>query len=90
MAQLETLIQNIIVERLMLPIRPEEIEPTVPLFTSDDAGGLGLDSLGALEILAGLSEHYQTNLDDIEPQDLRSVASLAAYLRRRGVESDNG
>ena len=82
---IEETIQQLIVERLMLPIRPAEILVDVPLFGSSNSGGLELDSLSSLELVAAISEKYDLPLDDVEPADLYSVASITDYLKRHGA-----
>ena len=49
---IERTIQEIIVERLELPVSPEEIGVDAPLFWDASQGGLGLDSLSSLELLS--------------------------------------
>ena len=83
---IESTIQQIIVERLMLPIRPADIAVDAALFGSTASGGLELDSLSSLELIAALSEKYDLPLDDVEPADLYSVTSIAAYLRRHNTK----
>jgi acyl carrier protein len=82
----ESVIQQLIVERLMLPIRPSEIRIDAPLFGASGSGGLELDSLSSLELIAAVSQQFDLPLDDVEPADLYSVASIAAYLKRHGVK----
>ncbi|WP_395090948.1 phosphopantetheine-binding protein [Armatimonas sp.] len=83
---IERTIQEIIVERLELPVSPEEIGVDAPLFWDASQGGLGLDSLSSLELLAGLSERFGLPMEDVETQDFRSIQTLADYLRRHGIE----
>lgn len=85
MDRYEDVVRRTIVESLGLQIAPESIDETAPLFGPESAGGLGLDSLSSLEILAALSDKFQSPLDDIEASDFYSVAGIAEYLRR--VES---
>lgn len=82
-------IQQLIVERLMLPIQPEQIAVDAPLFGSSTSGGLGLDSLSSLELIAAISEKYDLPLDDVGPSDLQNIASITEYLKRNGVEETN-
>jgi len=82
METLKTTIREIIVTALALRIDPATIDENAPLFGPEKAGGLGLDSLSSLEILAALSDRFQSPLDDIEAGDFYSVASLAEYLHR--------
>jgi len=80
--QLESTIIDIITERLALP-KSASIRADTPLFTS--GGGLELDSLASLDILAGLSEKFGLAFDNIEAKDFRSVATLAEYVRDNGI-----
>lgn len=82
---IEGTLQQLIVERLLLPIRPAEIVLDAPLFGSAENGGLDLDSLSSLEVISAVSEKYDLPLDDVEPADLFSVNAIAAYLKRHGV-----
>ncbi len=83
---IEGTIQELIVERLMLPTPPAEIAVDAPLFGSAASGGLELDSLSSLEIIAAISERYDLPLDDVEPADLHNIASIVGYLKRHGVQ----
>jgi acyl carrier protein len=85
MPSIEETIRQIIVERMMLPIPPQELALEAPLFAPASAGGMELDSLSSLEIIGGLSDRYQLPLDDVVPADLQTISTLAAYLRRHGV-----
>jgi acyl carrier protein len=76
-------IRKTIVEALNLPVTPQSIDENAPLFGPEAVGGLALESLSSLEILAALSDKFQSPLDDIEASDFYSVTSLADYLRRQ-------
>jgi acyl carrier protein len=80
--RLEDTIRRTIVDTLALAVAPESIDESAPLFGPESAGGLGLDSLTSLEILAAFSDKYQSPLDDIEASDFYSVSTLADYFRR--------
>ena len=80
----EDLVRTIMVQALELPVRPEEIDVNAPLFGPQTAGGLGLDSLSSLEILAALSNHFELPFEDVEASDFQTVSTLASYLRRQG------
>lgn len=88
MDHLESIIQQAIVECLELPPSLQQIELESPLFGKRKEGGLELDSLASLEIMAALSDRFDLPLDDVEPADFRTISSLADYLRRHGVESE--
>lgn len=84
--RLEDVIRKTIVEALNLPVAPESIDENAPLFGPQAAGGLELESLSSLEILAALSDKFQSPLDDIEASDFYSVSALGDYLRRQVEE----
>jgi acyl carrier protein len=78
-------IAAIVVARLELTVAPEAIALDAPLFAPRAAGGLELDSVAALEIIAALADEFDRPFDDIDGPDLMSVGTLAAYLQRHGV-----
>ncbi|MBA3564337.1 MAG: acyl carrier protein [Gammaproteobacteria bacterium] len=63
-------------------IRPEDIEPTEPLFD----GGLNLDSIDALEIAVAVAQSYGVHLR-AEDEETKSVfatlRSLSEYIERQ-------
>ncbi|MEM7168022.1 MAG: phosphopantetheine-binding protein [Planctomycetota bacterium] len=81
---LESRIKELIVERLQLDgLTPNEIETDTPLFE----GGLGLDSVDALELVLGLEQEFNIKVesDQIEKNTLMNVASIAAFVEGRGA-----
>jgi acyl carrier protein len=84
MSALENQIRRLICERLDLQI-PDAFAMSAPLFAPQDVGGLELDSLASLEVIAALSDHYNLPMDDIEPSEVMSISALAKYLSDRGV-----
>ena len=75
----EAQIKKMIVRVLGLQIEPADIEDDEMLF----GGGLGLDSMATLEIVAGLEENFGIEVTD---EELRvelfdSVKTLADYVR---------
>lgn len=88
MERMEDEIQQTIVDALGLSIAPSSISEDAPLFGPEAGGGLGLDSLNSLEILAALSDKFQSPLDNIEASDFYSVSTLATYLRREVAEKE--
>ena len=85
MKTIEDILREIIIERLMLPVSAEELPVDASLFAPNFAGGLELDSLASLEIMAAISDRFQLPLDDMETEDFASITSLANYLRRHGI-----
>jgi acyl carrier protein len=78
MAPLFDEIRALIVTSLHLEdIRPEDIDVNAPLF----AGGLGLDSIDALEIGVALQRRYGLTLSADSEDSRRHFASVASLAR---------
>jgi acyl carrier protein len=74
-------IKELIVTTLRLDgIQPEQIGDHEPLFAA--GGTLGLDSLGALELLVALEYTFKVRFEGDGPvrQHFESVATLASFL----------
>ena len=69
-----------LVENLMLQISAEEIGDDEPLF---GPGGLGLDSVDALQIAVALEKNYRLKLSDVEVarKMLQTVNTIAAAIQ---------
>lgn len=76
---LKTQIKQAIVRSLRLPIKPEEIEDSAPLFGPD---GLGLDSVDVLELVLELERSMGVSVADEETgaKVLRSVDTIAEFV----------
>lgn len=73
----------LIVSALQLEIRPEEIVPEASLFNAGPDGGLGLDSIDALELALAISREHGIELRSDDQRNHRifaSLASLSAYV----------
>ena len=48
-----------------------------------------IDSIGMMELIALLNHHFSINISDDEliPENLDSIASVCAFLHRKGIES---
>ncbi|MFP2959158.1 acyl carrier protein [Myxococcus sp. 1LA] len=80
-------LKAMIVDRLRLDIDPASIPDGAPLFGSDsqdgEAGGLGLDSVEALEIVVGIEEKWGVVIeDDSVAKEFHSINTLAAFVNR--------
>jgi acyl carrier protein len=74
----ETLMAQRLVAALALEdVNAADISPTAPLFSSNE-GGLGLDSIDALEIALMIQQHYGVELRSEDPQTRPAFASLRA------------
>lgn len=80
---LERELAQLVVSALMLEdVSPESIKPGAPLFSAED-GGLGLDSIDALELAMAVQKSYGVKLsaeDERNRAALRSISSLAAFI----------
>ena len=78
-------VKNLIVTRLKLEVDPASIDSAAPIF----GGGLGLDSIDALELVLGIEQEFGVRIDDEEigSAALASVEALSAFLVERGVDA---
>ena len=79
--ELELELKKLIIEALKLEdIAPQEIDSEEPLF----AGGLGLDSIDALELGVALRKIYGFKIESVTEevkQHFMNVRSLAQFIR---------
>ena len=77
--ELRQRIKEVMVEELMLDVGPGEIADETPIF---GAGGLGLDSVDALQLVVALDKQYGLKIaDPVEARAiLRSVSSIATAV----------
>jgi len=73
-------IRALLVETLMLSIPVAELGDERPLF---GPGGLGLDSVDALQIVVALDKNYGLKITDTEvaQRTLKNVATIAEAIR---------
>ena len=72
-------IKEMMVENLMLKVSKEEIGDDLPLFGQ---GGLGLDSIDALELVVSLEKRFGVSVPNSETarQALATVNSIHDYV----------
>jgi acyl carrier protein len=80
--ELKQKIKAMMVENLMLQVKPEEITDDMPLF---GPGGLGLDSVDALQLVVGLDKSFGLKVPDpaAAKQILHSVSSMAEAIANK-------
>ena len=78
--ELKAQIKHLMVENLMLQTAAEEITDDLPLFGS---GGLGLDSVDALQLVVALDKNYGLKISDPEAAKgiLQNVNTIAAAVQ---------
>jgi acyl carrier protein len=84
-AELKRQIKCMLVENLMLQSTADEIGDDQPLF---GPGGLGLDSVDALQIVVALDKNYGLKIPDPETarKIIHSVNTIAAAVEKRQSE----
>ncbi len=78
-ADLKLQLKRLLVENLMLQTSPEEIADDLPLF---GPGGLGLDSVDALQLVVALDKSYGLKISDPETAKavLQTINTIAAAI----------
>ena len=75
-------VKKMIVKAVKLKISPECIENTKPLF---GAGGIGLDSIDALELVIALEKEFGVRIPDstVGKMVLVSVETIVNYIKEK-------
>ncbi len=79
MSALKLRIKEMIIERLKLEgMAPDQIDDNDPLF----GGGLGLDSIDALELVLGIEQVFAVKIEDEEAglKAFKSVQALTDFI----------
>lgn len=76
-------LKTMIVERLKLQIKPEDVDDDAPLFGE----GLGLDSIDALELVVGLEQEFGVQVPDeaVGREAFGSINTLAEFVVKNRV-----
>ncbi|MGH7992455.1 MAG: acyl carrier protein [Limisphaerales bacterium] len=85
-AELKRQIKRVLVENLMLPNTADEIKDDQPLF---GPGGLGLDSVDALQVVVALDKNYGLKIPDPETarKVIHSVNTIVAAVEHHQTEA---
>lgn len=77
-------IKNMMVENLMLQVTAAEIGDDLPLF---GPGGLGLDSVDALQLVVGLDKNFGLKIPDpaAAKEILQTVNTMADAIQKKTV-----
>lgn len=90
-SEIQKKIINILIERLNLPMTPEEFIPEMQIFgpaDSDDIESLELDSVDGLEIVVGLGNEFQVTMTEEEgPEAMRTIGSLTDFVHNFMAEA---
>ena len=79
-------IKTLMVENLMLQITTDEIADDLPLF---GPGGLGLDSIDALELVVGMEKTFGVGVpnSEVAAKALRTVNTIHDYIIEKRATS---
>lgn len=85
-ADLKRQIKRMLVENLMLPNAADEIKDDQPLF---GPGGLGLDSVDALQVVVALDKNYGLKIPDPETarKVIHSVNTIVAAVEQHQTDA---
>ena len=83
---LRSRIKEMLVKDLMLQVTPDQIEDDVPLF---GPGGLGLDSIDALELVVSMEKTFGVGVpnSEVAGKALRTVNTIHDYILEKRPES---
>jgi acyl carrier protein len=79
-------VKELIVRQLKLDVDPASIKDDAPLFGDAD-GGLGLDSIDALELVLGVEKEFGIKVQDEEVgvKAFSSVDALCDFIRAKAA-----
>ena len=79
-------VRTLIVRQLKLDLDPDSIGDEAPLF-GDATGGLGLDSIDALELVLGVEKEFGIKVQDEEVgvKAFASVNALCDFVREKAA-----
>ncbi len=79
-------IKEMLVKNLMLQVTPEQIADDMPLF---GAGGLGLDSIDALELVVSMEKTFGVGVPNSEVAStaLRTVNTIHDYILEKQAKA---
>jgi acyl carrier protein len=75
-------IKELIVNRMNLRIDPSTIADNAPIFGMDE-NSLGLDSIDALDLVVGIYEQFDVEVQDSDMHIFESVATIDAFIEKK-------
>lgn len=76
-------IKKLIVSRLNLSIEPEAIGDDTLLFEAEEDGGIGLDSVDALELAVAINTTFDVTIKDDDMSIFNSVDSINEFVEQQ-------
>lgn len=78
----KTKIKELIIEKLNLKMTPNEIPDNAVLFANKEDGGVGLDSVDALEIAVGIMNEFDVEISDEDMHIFHSVQTIDDFVEK--------
>ena len=79
-------LKALIVDRMNLTIDPATIGEDQLLFGEDDSS-LGLDSIDALDLVVGVYEEFDVEIEESDMHVFQSVTTLDAFIEEKTSEA---
>ncbi len=76
----KTILKSLIIKRLNLKISVEDFKDDSLLFGTKSEGGIGLDSVDALEIAVGIMNEFDVEVTDEDMQYFKSVNTIDEFI----------
>jgi acyl carrier protein len=75
-------IKELIISRMNLKLNANQIQDESPIFGTE-AGSLGLDSIDALDLVVGIYEQFDVEIQDSDMHIFANVASIDAFIESK-------
>lgn len=75
-------IKELIVNRMNLKIDPRQIKDDAAIFGSDPES-LGLDSIDALDLVVGIYEQFNVEIEDSDMHIFANVQTIDAFIENK-------
>lgn len=87
---LENKIKEIIIDRLKLQVKADEILNDAPIFNTANVNedseeqekGFDLDSIDALEVVVALNSNFQVRITESDMEIFKSINTIADYIKK--------
>ena len=82
MSERKSKLKELIVDRMNLDIEPATIGDADALF-GDGEGSLGLDSIDALDLVVGVYEEFDVEIEESDMHVFENVSTLDAFIEEK-------
>lgn len=86
MSDRKTKLKELIADRMNLTIEPSTIGDEDALF-GDDEQSLGLDSIDALDLVVGVYEEFDVEIEESDMHVFQNVSTLDAFIEEKTRET---